>query len=248
MDAYFADKAHIFLHQEASDALVTTREVFERVTAFMKARGEELKQEVRLVESSILPDECLLTMPGEHNRLNAALVLEALRAVGLTDEEIFEGLASFPGVPGRLESLGSLKGVKIYNDNNATTPQATVEGIKAVADGKNVILIAGGSYKEVNPGILIRPIEQYCKKVVFLKGTGTDKLMELIENSTIDRTIRESIFVSDSLAKTVDFALKGSKAGDVLLFSPAFASFGMFKNEYERNDQFVDVIKSYEKD
>lgn len=242
MGAYFADKANIFLYQDEPDTLVTTQEVLNSVEVFAREKGFELVQDIRLVDTSILPDDCLLTMPGEHNRLNAALALEALRAVGLTDEEIFEGLTTFPGVPGRLEYLGEIDGVKVYNDNNATTPTATIRGIEAVAGDKNVVLIAGGAYKEVDPRVLVPVIEKHCRAVVLLPGTGTDKLMEILkkENSTVNCTIH------DSLEGVVKAGLGEAKPGDVLLFSPGFASFGMFVNEYERNDQFVGIIKTFQ--
>ncbi len=237
MGAYFADKANIFMYQDEPDTLVTTQEVLNSAEVFARDKGFELVQDIRLVDTSILPDDCLLTMPGEHNRLNAALALEALRAVGLTDEEIFEGLTTFPGVPGRLEYLGTVKGVKVYNDNNATTPTATVRGIEAVANEKNVILIAGGAYKEVDASVLVAPIQTQCKHVVLLPGTGTDKLKDQITCEVVE-----------SLKSAIEAALAHGEAGDVLLFSPGFASFGMFVNEYERNDQFVDIIKSMQHD
>lgn len=247
MGAYFADKANVFMYQDEPDTLVTTQEVLNSAEVFAREKGFELVQDIRLVDTSILPDDCLLTMPGEHNRLNAALALEALRAVGLTDEEIFEGLTTFPGVPGRLEYLGETEGVKVYNDNNATTPTATVRGIEAVARDKNVILIAGGAYKEVDPSVLVEPIEKYCKAVILLPGTGTDRLLESInEHMSINRHIRDNVSVYDSLEGVVKAGLGVAKPGDVLLFSPGFASFGMFVNEYDRNDQFVSIIKSYE--
>ncbi len=234
MDAYFKDKAHIFIHQEESGVFVTTQEVFARAQEFARNTRITLGQEVRLVDTSILPEDCLLAMPGEHNRLNAALATEALRAVGLTDDEIFAGLASFSGVAGRLEYMGEKDGVKIYNDNNATTPSAVMRGIEAVANGKNVILIAGGAYKEVDPSPLVPIITSHCKTVCLLSGTGTDMLKD-----SIDCT------VYDSLKDAVDSAFAKAEKGDVILFSPGFASFGMFVNEYDRNDQFVSLVASY---
>jgi UDP-N-acetylmuramoylalanine--D-glutamate ligase len=233
MDAYFADKANIFLYQREEDVLVTTEEVFERIRSFMGARGFELGQEVRLVDTSVLPDDMLLSMPGEHNRLNAALAYEALKATGLPDEEIFDGLASFPGVPGRLEYLGEKDGVRIYNDNNATTPTATRAGIEAVQNGKNVILIMGGAGKELDMKPLSDVIPRYCKTVVLIPGTGTESIQGKINGETVS-----------SLEEAVGAALKNGEPGDVILFSPAFASFGMFKNEYDRGDRFVAAVRS----
>lgn len=232
MGAYFKDKAHIFLHQEPSGVLVTTQEVFDRIQKYMKEIGEELHQEIRLVDASILPDDCLLAMPGEHNRLNAGLASDALRATGLTDEEIFEGLATFPGVPGRLEYFGEKDGIKIYNDNNATTPQATIAGITAVAKNKNVILIAGGADKNIDFSSLVQAINTHCKKVCLIPGTGTDMLKKQIEAEEFE-----------SLSDAVDAALTIGKPGDVLLFSPGFASFSQYNNEYERNDAFSGIIQ-----
>ncbi len=231
MDAYFADKANIFLYQGEEGVLVTTPEVFERAK---KLSGATLGQEVVLVDESIIPEDANLAMPGSHNRLNAALAFEALKALGLSEEEIFSGLASFPGVEGRLQYLGEINDVKIYNDNNATTPQAVVMGLKAVgnSDDKNVILIAGGANKGIDPQTLVDEIPKYCKKVVLLAGTGTDTIKDKIECEVVE-----------SVEEAVKAGLAFGQPGDVLLFSPGFASFGMFKNEYERNDEFLRVVK-----
>lgn len=233
MDAYFADKANIFKYQDDNDIFITIPEVFERAKTLA---GVTLGQEVVLVDESLIPEDAHLSMPGEHNRLNAALAYEALKATSLTEEEIFIGLASFPGVPGRLEYLGEIDDVKIYNDNNATVPQATAVGLRAVGnrDDKNVILIAGGAYKEVEPDVLIETIPEYCKQVILLPGTGTDRLVGKIEAEVVS-----------TLKEAVERAFECAEPGDVLLFSPAFASFGLYKNEYERNDEFIEIINGF---
>lgn len=227
---YFADKANIFEYQEESGVLVTTPEVFELAKQLPRVT---LGQEVKLVDESVIPEDALLAMPGAHNRLNAAIACEALKAVSLDEESIFAGLASFPGVPGRLEYLGEKNGVKIYNDNNSTIPEATVKGLQAVGNinDKNVILIAGGAYKNIDPSPLAEETKKFCKKIVLLKGTGTDVLKEMVESEVVG-----------SLSDAVSAGLASGQPGDVLLFSPGFASFGMFKNEYERNDEFVRCI------
>ena len=147
MDLYFADKAQIFRYQEPSGVLVTTPEVFERAKAMP---GVTLGQEVVLADASGIPEDALLAMPGEHNRLNAALAMEALKALSLTEEEIYPALASFGGVEGRLQYLGAPDGVGIYNDNNATTPIAVVGALDAVGPtgAQNIVLIAGGADKK----------------------------------------------------------------------------------------------------
>lgn len=230
MQLYFEDKANIFIYQEDHDTLVTTPEVFEWAKKLPRVT---LGQEVVLVDESIIPEDAKLAMPGEHNRLNAALAYKALEALGLTEDEIFAGLASFPGVEGRLQYLGEINDVKIYNDNNATTPQAVIMGMKAVgnSDDKNVIWIGGGAKKDVDTAELLKSIPDYCKKVVLLAGTGTDTVKDHIECEVVE-----------NLADAVKAGLAVGQPGDVLLFSPGFASFGMFKNEYERNDLFLEII------
>lgn len=236
MDVYFADKANIFLYQEESDVLVTTPEVFELIKKFAIGKNITLGQEVVLVDSSVIPDDAILTMPGEHNRLNTSLAVSACKAVGLTEDEIFEALASFPGVEGRLQLLGTHNGAKIYNDNNATTPQATEAGLEAVGGDNNVVLIVGGTDKGIELGGLPQAIAQHCAHVVLYGGTGTEKLKTVLPGSVT----REE---HDNLEEAVKAALASTVPGNVILFSPGFASFGAkFRNEYDRNDKFVAAV------
>lgn len=239
MERYFADKANIFINQDESGVFITVPEVFDRAKKFALGKDITLGQEVVLVDSSILPEDMLLSMPGEHNRMNAALAYEALKAASLTDDEIFEGLSSFPGVEGRLQILGEIGGIKIYNDNNATTPTATARGIEAIADGKNVVLLCGGTDKGIDPTPLIEAIKNNCAHVVLYSGSGTDQLKKVFPSEV---TYEEHKTLDECVQALVTTAV----SGNVILFSPGFASFGLeFKNEYDRNDQFVNLIKKY---
>jgi UDP-N-acetylmuramoylalanine--D-glutamate ligase len=232
MQLYFQDKANIFLYQDEGGVLVTTPAVF---TWVKKVYPEiNLNQELVLADTSLLPEDILLSMPGEHNRLNAALATEALRAIGLTDEEIFAGLATFPGVEGRLQLLATKDNVRIYNDNNATTPQATIAALEALDVGnKNILLIAGGADKNIDVTPLAYAITQHCKNVFLLPGTGTEKLLPYLDGGDL------GVSVMGDLAGAFAEATRLAGNGDIILFSPAFASFSQFANEYERNDEFV---------
>lgn len=238
MDAYFADKANIFLYQEDADVFVTTPEVFEQAREFAKGKDITLGQEVVLADASLLPEDALLSMPGEHNRMNAALAFAALKATSLPEEEILDALASFPGVQGRLEYVKEVNGARVYNDNNATTPTATVAALKALDAGKkNIVLIAGGADKGLDTSELVRMIEESCKKVILLPGTGTDSLISKIGSTILYDSATD-------LAEAVGLAVDSAEQGDTVLFSPAFASFGLFKNEYDRNDRFMEIVHS----
>lgn len=235
MATYFTDKAQIFLHQEDSGTLVTTPAVFEW---FKKVLPKEtLGQEIVLADVSVLPEDMLLSMPGEHNRLNAALATEALRAVGMTDEEIFEGLATFPGVEGRLQLVATVDNVRIYNDNNATTPQATTIALESLDQGnKNIILIAGGADKNIDVTKLAYAITEHCKNVFLIPGSGTDNLLGYLDGGDT------GVSVMGNLKTAFAEAARLATAGDIILFSPAFASFAQYKNEYERNDEFIALV------
>lgn len=238
LERYFADKANIFMYQDEDGVLVTTPAVFEMAKEFARGRSITLGQEVILADASVMPEDSNLALPGEHNRLNAALAYEALKAISLTDEEIFEGMASFPGVEGRLEYLTEVNGVKIFNDNNSTTPQATIAGLHALGEGQNVVLILGGSDKNLDLAGLPEAIQQYTVHVVLYSGTGTDKLKDVLPEGI-------SWEEHNTLKDCVEAAVATATPENVILFSPGFASFGNeFKNEYDRNDQFVGLVRS----
>lgn len=239
MDTYFADKANIFLNQEESGVFITTPEVFERAKKFAAGKNITLGQEVVLVDDSTLPDDVLLSMPGEHNHLNAAFAYEACKATSLNDEEIFDALAAFKGVEGRLQFLTEINGVKIYNDNNATTPQATMAGLEALGKDKNIVLIIGGTDKGIPVGRLPEVITRHCVHVILYSGTGTEKLKA-------ELTHEVSIEEYETLAECVEAAFATSVPGNIVLFSPAFASFNKeFKNEYDRNDKFIAAVLKF---
>ena len=106
---------------------------------------------------------------------------------------------------------------------------------------KQIILILGGSDKGLDMSKLVAEIPKYCKGVVLLPGTGTEKLISnskfLISNQTPISNVKN---LREAVKKTVAIA----KRSDIILFSPALASFGMFKNEYDRGEQFNVVVKS----
>jgi len=227
MQKYFHDKANIFRFQKKGDSLIAIPELAKQIQD-VGAGGDAYRTHIE----APAPMEWKLEMPGEHNRVNAALAAASLEVLGLTAPEIRAGLESFGGVEGRLQFVREIDGVKIYNDNNATTPEATIAALQALdAGGKNIILIMGGADKGLYLDALVEGIKKACKAAVFLKGSGTDRLSEEMPG-----------YRYDDLELAVKAAFKQAEAGDVLLFSPAFASFGMFKNEYDRNDRFLKIV------
>lgn len=201
---------------------------------------------------------------GEHNRANIACAVAAARALGISESVTRRAVEAFRGVPGRLELLRTIKGVKIYNDNNATTPEATMAGLRALGEEyriqniesgikKRIILICGGTDKGLDMSKLVAEIPKHCKAVVMLKETGTDKLLTA-NRQLLGRDFKKlsaksyqlkatNITIANTLQECVRMAMKLAECGDTILFSPAFASFGRwFKNEYDRGEQFFAII------
>jgi UDP-N-acetylmuramoylalanine--D-glutamate ligase len=228
LEAYFADKAGIFLNQTESDTLV----LGEQVEPFIKKYGyqNKIRAHVVIAGSGELPKNITLKIPGEHNRYNAGLAAAAARALGIDDATIKEALESFEGVPGRLQFVKEVRGVKYYNDTTATTPEASLMALRALGSEqkKNLVLIMGGSEKNLDMQALLVEVKKVCKKVLLLAGAGTERIKgELPDANTYD-----------GMLPAVAAASAAAVPGDVVLMSPGFASFGMFKNEYDRGDQF----------
>lgn len=237
MDTYFDDKANIFKHQESDDTLIAGEQVVDRI--------RKTNPPIDPIVPAPLPSDWILKIPGEHNRSNAALAVGALKALGLSDDQIRAGLESFEGVEGRLQYIGESNGVKIYNDNNATTPEATIAALKAVGnpEEKNVVLIIGGDDKKLDMSGLVEEIPKHCSKVVMFKERGTDRIRDQV-SAMKDQGL--DVYEEEGLNATVDRAFKVAKPGEILLYSPAFSSFGKyFKNEFDRGDQFVTLAKKY---
>lgn len=229
MKDYFADKANIFKYQKKGDVLVTNKEV-------KKLIKQKLKSKIILADKKNVQNLKFI-VPGEHQRRNLAYAVEATNQFNIPMSKIKKTVANFKGVEGRLQFLKNYEGVKIYNDNNATTPEATIAGIEALKNGKkNIVLICGGADKKLDLTNFVKSINKNCKAISFIPGTGTDILLK---NHKLNIPFEIGKDFKDVIVK----GLKSAKKGDTILFSPAFASFGMFNNEYERNDLFMKIIK-----
>jgi UDP-N-acetylmuramoylalanine--D-glutamate ligase len=238
LGAYLDDKANIFKFQKSDDFLVLGSQAAGIV---LEKYGSRIQSEIIEIGTDFLPEEWKVTIPGLHNRYNAALAYRVARLFNLNQEHIRDVIEHFSGVPGRLELIRNYNGINIYNDTNATTPDATLAGLRAFGTMKNVVLIMGGADKNLDMGHLFLDIPVYAKAVVTLPGTGTDKIKKDIENLTKDNI---KVAFTASLKEAVSQAVAFARKGDNIVFSPGFASFGLFKNEYDRGEQFNEIIKS----
>jgi UDP-N-acetylmuramoylalanine--D-glutamate ligase len=238
MKKYFIDKANIFKYQTKDDLLVAGKQAL----PFIKKWGGKIKGNMVIVKEK-LPKGWKFNLPGAHNEYNAMLAVEVARHFSISDKEIKDALTTFVPISGRLEFLREVKGIKIYNDNSSTTPDATIAALKAVGDNKKrkVVLIIGGDKKFLDMSKLLKEIPKFCSKVVLFKERGTDLIRDEVfkfKKKGID------VYEEEGIKNTVNKAFSVAKKRETILYSPAFSSFGKyFKNEYDRGDQFVKLVK-----
>lgn len=235
LDLYLRDKATIFLYQTEKDTLILGEQV---APLIIEKYGEHISSRVLLATRAEVPGDWEMIMPGEHNRYAASLALKAARLLEIEDSVSREALESFVGVPGRLELVAVKDGISFYNDTAATTPEATIAALHALGnDGtKRVVLIMGGADKGLPMDGLFAIIPETTKHISLLSGSGTDRIRGELPEAA----------VFSSLEDAFTDACRHATAGDIILLSPAFASFGMFTNEYDRGEQFNALIESYD--
>lgn len=236
MERYFADKSNIYRFQKPKDLLVISSQVAGQIRKY----GPKSKSKTIIAQPNVLPKSWRIRIPGEHNRLNVALAVSAARALGIPDSVSRKAVESFKAVPGRLELVRNYGGIRIYNDTNSTTQEATIAGLKALGRDRKTVLIFGGADKKLELSDLLKILPEYTKAAVVLPGTGTDKIRSDLEK--IEKNIPVE-FVSN-MKDALKRSLKHARSSDRILMSPAFASFGIFKNEYDRGEKFIKAVKS----
>ncbi len=197
--------------------------IFERARAKVAPRGLGIEGTIEFAGDDPLPAEPLIR--GAHNRENAAAATAAARAAGIGDEHVAAGLLSFPGVPHRLELVGERDGVRYVNDSKATNVAAALRGLAAYAD-EPVHLILGGSPKNEDFAPLAAAIGPNVRSV-HLIGAEAARLEESVGGER-----------DGTLEAAVAHAARLAEPGDVILLSPACASFDQFANFEARGDAF----------
>ncbi len=178
---------------------------------------------------------------GRANLSNLAAAIAVVKHFGVTDEQIKSSLAGFKPLAHRLELVAESKGVRWYNDSIATTPASAIAALEAF-DGPKII-IAGGYDKKLSFDELGRQIATKAKAAI-LMGATAKKIAEAIEKQSAAETTERKIKVEvvDSLADAVELAKQLAVDGDVVLLSPACASYDMFDNFQQRGEEFVRLV------
>lgn len=179
-----------------------------------------------------------LRVPGAHNATNAAFAGMAAWLMGADKSAIEAGIASFRGLPERLEFVREKGGVRFYNDSIATTPAAAIAGLNAFE--QPVVLIAGGSSKRHSFDSLGEAVARRCKAVMLVGETARDISVAI----GAEGAAAPPVHIMKSFDTAVTHAARAALAGEIVLLSPACASFDMFRNYRERGRMFVDIVNS----
>ena len=217
--AYRDAKLRVFENQRADDTAVVPH-------------GFEDVGEARRVEFSAnepLPAEPRI--PGRHNRENAAAATAAARVAGVSDERIAEALRTFPGVPHRLEEVAEIRGVRYVNDSKATNAAAARRAIASYDEPLHVIL--GGLGKNESYAELAADFRANGARA-YLIGAAADELAAALD-VPFER--------SGDLASAVRAAAAAAKPGEIVLLSPACASYDQFEDFEQRGDEFRRLVE-----
>lgn len=258
-EEYIDAKKYIFRHQNKNDILVLNAddeivskfsdEASGMVRYFKNTSIDKTKLKncyvlegnyIKYNEDKVI-DTSKLILRGKHNYLNICAALNAIHDyIDVSNEELESIASEIKGVAHRLEFVREIDGVKWYNDSASTTPDKAYAGITAFDEP--VVLIAGGYDKNISYESMAKPILEHVSKLI-LFGATSNKIYNAVMNESKKTGKSIPIYLMDTLEEVVNVAKEVSVSGEVVLFSPASASFDMFKNAYQRGDLFKEQVR-----
>lgn len=235
MENYINAKYRIFKNQQDADKAIVNSDLKHDSDAVTFSASKEANFLVRnnklYFSNKAYELPVNLYLQGEHNQQNIAAAIASCYYAGLSIEKIISALSSFIGLKHRMQFVGEREGVVFVNDSKATNADSTSNALKTFS---NIIWIVGGSAKAEG----IEPLKKYFNKI---------KIALLIGKSQEDfaATCGEELewVKCDTLQNAFNNAIEIAKEGDVILLSPACASYDQWKNYEERGDYFIDQVK-----
>lgn len=239
----FSSLSKALAHQTYNSFIITTDEIADMIHDLDEHRN---KAKVVRTRAGRVPGEWGIAFRGQHEREDAALVLETASLFKI--DERFSRIAITDYVnkksSGELAFVKKVKGVSFYDDSSSEKPEATLAALRALSGSESsdpvasTILIMGGADTEADHDPLLKNISQYAKVVVLVPGSGTIKIRKRlgqIENL--------KCLSAPSIESAVKLARAEVKAGDRVLYSPAFAAAGYDRSRAERGERFVKAVR-----
>jgi UDP-N-acetylmuramoylalanine--D-glutamate ligase len=184
--------------------------------------------------SDILMPVSDLKLAGSHNVANALAALALGHAAGLSMAAMLSALKSFRGLPHRCQWVAEKNGVNWFNDSKGTNVGACIAAIQGLGGKGKLILLAGGQGKGADFSALTKPLSTHAKLAI-LFGEDAGLINEAVKNAIMTLTV-------SSMEEAVQLANSKADAGDIVLLSPACASFDMFSNYEERGEVFMHCV------
>jgi UDP-N-acetylmuramoylalanine--D-glutamate ligase len=250
VEEYVNAKANIASHQTPDDLLVylptnaMTMQAADQATGrkipYTAAPGAHVEDDWIVMDDQKIIQTDKLGLVGQYNIDNACAAVTAAWQVTQDVEAMRRGLMGFKGLPHRLQLVAEVSGVKFYDDSIATTPGSAIADLRAFAQPKVIIL--GGSDKGADFTDLAAEIAKQDVRSVILIGTLQDKIHDALRAANVDDGKIQPLGKSP-MNTIVRAAADSAEPGDVVILSPACASFDMFQNYKDRGDQFVRAVK-----
>ena len=253
---YIDAKKNIFKYQKENDIVVLNydneitrkciREANSKVVLFS---GKEKLENGFIVDNNTIKqcedgvrkhilDTSEVLLRGEHNYENIATALAVTKSLVDIDTAI-QAVKEFKAVEHRLEFVKEINGSKWYNDSVSSSPTRTIAGLNSF--NEDIVLIAGGYDKNLDYTPIAKPILAKVKTLILL-GQTSGKIFEAVKREEEKEGKNIDIHMCETLEETVNLAKKLSKPGEVVLFSPASASFDLFKNFADRGEKFKKLV------
>jgi UDP-N-acetylmuramoylalanine--D-glutamate ligase len=227
-EAYRDAKLRVFERQTADDVAIVPR-------GFGPVPGAARR--VEFSRDDELPAEPLI--PGPHNRENAAAATAAARAAGVGDDRIADALRTFPGVPHRLELVAEIDGVRYVNDSKATNTAAARQALRAFDAPLHLIL--GGREKGERFDEFAQEVAAANVSIAYLIGEAAGRLGEDLDDAAVPNLL------AVTLDRAVAEAASAAEPGDVVLLSPACASYDQFRDFEPRGEEFRRLVENLER-
>lgn len=256
-DEYIEAKANIFKYQDEEGLLVANYDNEITRNLAKKANGKVIYfSSKEKIENGIIVDDRIIkkaedglrrhilntknmVLRGMHNFENACAAIGATSSI-VDIENQAKAIKDFKGVEHRLEFIRKIDNIKWYNDSIGSSPTRTIAGLNAFDE--KIVLIAGGYDKHLDYTPIAKPIVEKVSSLILI-GQTADKIEKAVRDELKAQRKTMDIYRVNTLEETAKVARDVAKLGEIVLFSPASASFDMFKDFMERGNKFKKIVQ-----
>lgn len=248
LDEYIDAKSQQFIHQKPDDIAIyfaendTSEDIANasegKLIPYCAAPGADVKNDEIIIGENMICHTDEIKLLGKHNWQNVCAAVTTVWQISQNREAIREAVTTFSGLPYHLEFVREVNKIKYYNDSFGTTPETAMVAIEALPQSK--VLILGGSSKNSDYTALAALIvESNIRQVITIGVTGPE-IAKALQSTGFNQISQGGTNMTD----IVTLAQESSQVGDTVLFSPACASFDMFKDYKDRGQQFTEAVQA----